>query len=797
MWKKGSSINRSNHRKAIKRRYYHETAHSPVSSRNIVLNLDNIAHRKLTKMEMVVEGRPCQVLLDSCSSTNIVSEKLLLNYLKVNQSEIYGPIGCIKGVGKAITYDLGRIQLTVKVLDKDYQEEFVVIKEPGIPGEVLLSAEAMGRCGITIDFRKRKVLLEDCNREVTFCLGELRYPVNRAHLQETNASKQRTNTCRFSNVYQIQRSSALEVNKNKRLINNAQENKKMVPCSTESHQQHVDRKTDPDNSNSSQKNNKQLNNGQNNLITKIENEIKKAQVEESYEIDYGTQDVQCDVADESYVINAMNTNKELSEVLYLGNFDKINFAEKEDSKIERPDLQREYVFMAQTENKELHCVSTNEDDKVKLKLARDVWLKPHEFVKVKLMTVNDDKRIDNKEIILTSDRHLPDGVMMDDNLNVLNGQLCESFVYNNTDKRLNLNAGRVVCSGIILNTPTLEVKSEAFTTLVSVDADKLEQEIGQIQISQGKGDLIKLLKEYRNVLAIEGDKLGRTDVVKHKIVLEENAQPFFIPNYRLPISQREKVEVMINDMKKDGIVRQSNSPYNSPLLLVPKKDGSWRLVIDYRRLNKQTVPDRFPMPVINEVLSQLGGATIFSSLDLMSGYWQLPLTEESKPLTAFSSHCEHLEFNVLPFGLTNAPLAFMRTMLQVLGNIKNVLIYIDDIIIFSDNLESHFKTLREVLERLKRAGLKLKVKKCQFLSRELEYLGHKLNEEGLKMQEGKVKAIDEYPAPSSVKSLRRFIGMIGYYRPFIQNFATIAYPLTNLLKQENNFEWGDDQQKVI
>ena len=347
MWKKGSSINRSNHRKAIKRRYYHETAHSPVNSRNIVLNLDNIAHRKLTKMEMVVEGRPCQVLLDSCSSTNIVSENILLNYLKINPSDIYGPIGCIKGVGKAITYDLGRVQLTVKVLDKDYQEEFVVIKEPGIPGEVLLSAEAMGRCGITIDFRKRKVLLEDCNREVTFCLDELRYPVNRAHLQETNASKQRTDTCRFSNVYQTQQSSALEVNKNKRLINHAKENKKMVPCSTESHQQPVDRKTDPDNSNSSKeeinensligriwkevhgnKNSKQLNNGQNNLITKIENEIKKAKVDELYEIDYETQDLQCDVADESYVINAINKNKELSEVLYLGNFDRNDFADK-------------------------------------------------------------------------------------------------------------------------------------------------------------------------------------------------------------------------------------------------------------------------------------------------------------------------------------------------------------------------------------------------------------------------------------------------------------------------------------
>ena len=406
-------------------------------------------------------------------------------------------------------------------------------------------------------------------------------------------------------------------------------------------------------------------------------------------------------------------------------------------------------------------------------------------------------RINDKELILTSDRNLPDGVVMDDNLNVLNGQLCESYVYNKTDKRFKLNAGQVVCSGIILNTHTLEVKSEAFTSLVTVEEEKLEQEIGHVQFPQGQTKLMALLRKYRNVLAVQGDTLGRTEVVKHKIILEENAQPFFIPNYRLPISQRATVEEMIKDMKREGIVRPSKSPYNSPLLLVPKKDGSWRMVIDYRKLNKQTVPDRFPMPVINDVLAQLGGAKIFSSLDLMSGYWQIPLEEESKHLTAFSSHQEHLEFNVLPFGLTNAPLAFMRAMMQVLGDIKNVLIYIDDIIVFNNDLDSHLQTLKEVLERLQYAGLKLKVKKCQFLSRELEYLGHKLNKDGLHMQEGKVKAIVEYPAPTTIKALRRFLGMIGYYRPFIQNFAKIAYPLTNLLKSETTFEWKEEQKEAF
>ena len=168
-------------------------------------------------------------------------------------------------------------------------------------------------------------------------------------------------------------------------------------------------------------------------------------------------------------------------------------------------------------------------------------------------------------------------------------------------------------------------------------------------------------------------------------------------------------------------------------MLVPKKDGGWKLVIDFRRLNCQTVPDRLPMPVINDVLAQLGGAHIFSSLDLLSGYWQVPLTEESKPLTAFSTHQEHLQFEVMPFGLMSGPLTFVRLMHQLLGDIAFVFCYLDDIIVFSKDIESHFATLEIVLRRLYLAGLKVKVRKCQFLKKSLEYLGHVVTPEGIVM----------------------------------------------------------------
>ena len=152
---------------------------------------------------------------------------------------------------------------------------------------------------------------------------------------------------------------------------------------------------------------------------------------------------------------------------------------------------------------------------------------------------------------------------------------------------------------------------------------------------------------------------------------------------------------------------------------------------------------------------------MFSSLDLLSGYWQAPMAEESKPLTAFSTHNEHLEYQVMPFGLTSAPLTFVRLMQQVLGDLVDVMVYIDDIIIFSKDITSHFKTLQEVLRRLQMAGLKIKVRKSQFLMKSLEYLGHVVTADGIRMQEGKMKFICDYPAPQNVKGVRRFLGMVG------------------------------------
>ena len=169
---------------------------------------------------------------------------------------------------------------------------------------------------------------------------------------------------------------------------------------------------------------------------------------------------------------------------------------------------------------------------------------------------------------------------------------------------------------------------------------------------------------------------------------------------------------------------------------------------------------------------------------MLSGYWEVPLPEESKPLTAFSTHQEHLQFKVMPFGLMSAPLTFVRLMHQLLGDIAFVFCYLDDIIVFSKDIKSHFATLEIVLRRLYLAGIKIKVRKCQFFKKSLEYLCHMVTSEGIMTQEGKIKSICEHPAPTNIKGIRKFLGMVGYYRPFIKNFASIAKPLAELTKKD-------------
>jgi hypothetical protein len=305
----------------------------------------------------------------------------------------------------------------------------------------------------------------------------------------------------------------------------------------------------------------------------------------------------------------------------------------------------------------------------------------------------------------------------------------------------------------------------------------------------------KVLLDFENCFGEQQELPPHRDF-DHHIHLHLGVKPVSVRPYRYTPQQKDEIEKQIKEMLAKGIIRPSHSPFASPVLLVKKKDGCWRFCVDYRHLNTVTIPNKYPMPVVEELLDELAGAIVFTKLDLRSGYHQIRMAEEDEAKTASRTHNGHFEFRVMPFGLSTAPATFQSAMNQVFAAQirKYVLVFVDDILVYSKTVEEHAQHLTVVFELLHCNKLYIKRSKCSFAQQSLEYLGHVISKDGVATDPSKITAVKNWPKPSNAKQLRGFLGLAGYYRKFIRNFGAISRPLTNLLKKHKQFLWNRDEQ---
>ena len=324
-----------------------------------------------------------------------------------------------------------------------------------------------------------------------------------------------------------------------------------------------------------------------------------------------------------------------------------------------------------------------------------------------------------------------------------------------------------------------------------VNHEKIESKIITNHLNpEEKQKITNLCKQFKNIFYNEDQKLTFSNKIKHEINLSKE-KPVYVKQYRHPENQKQEIKNEIQKLLNNGIIRPSFSPWSSPIWMVPKKPDAngnkqWRLVVDYRQLNAQTIDDKYPLPNIDNILDKLGKSIYFSTIDLAAGFHQIEIASRDIPKTGFSIESGHYEFVRMPFGLKNAPSTFQRVMDHILGDLqgKRVLCYMDDIIVFSTSLQEHINDLKQVFTKLQDANLKIQLNKTHFLQKEIGFLGHLITSEGVKPNPQKIAAIQNFKIPSTQKEIKSFLGLIGYYRKFIKNFAKITKPLTSCLSKK-------------
>ena len=316
-----------------------------------------------------------------------------------------------------------------------------------------------------------------------------------------------------------------------------------------------------------------------------------------------------------------------------------------------------------------------------------------------------------------------------------------------------------------------DITESTLNEIINCDLDNDEE----------KDRVLKMLLERRQVLSTSDEDICGANLSPHRIELYDDT-PIREKPRRTPEPTSNDIEDQCKKLVAVDVIEPSHSPWSAPIVPIRKKDGSIRLCIDYRKLNKVTIPDRFPMPNVLDMVAGLKGVKYFTTLDLVRGYYQMPLAEESRPYTAFSTARNHYQFKRLPFGLRNAPSAFQRGMQEVLKGFpwNKVVVYIDDILIMESDFEKHLQLVEKVLATLEEHNIKVKVSKCEWFKKEVRFLGHQIGASGIRKTAEYVEKVLEYPKPVTVHDLQRFLGLVGFQRKFIQNFAELAKPLSCL-----------------
>ena len=313
-----------------------------------------------------------------------------------------------------------------------------------------------------------------------------------------------------------------------------------------------------------------------------------------------------------------------------------------------------------------------------------------------------------------------------------------------------------------------------------------------------RNKVFDLLRENADIFSSDSSDLGRTDIVKHRIITG-SAKPIKQPPRRLPLAKRDVACQAVDDMLKHEVIEPSASSWSSPVVLVAKKNGTLRFCVDYQKLNDATLKHSYPLPRIDDTLDALGGSHWFSTLDLKSGYWQVAMDPADKEKTAFSIGGGLWHFRVMPFGLCNAPATFERLMDHVLAGLPwNVcLVNLGDVIVHGRTFSEQLENLQRVFTCLKKANLKLSPEKYNLFRHEVKYLGHIISRNGMATDPAKIDSVKDWPRPTCLAEMRSFLGLCSYYRKFIRNFAEIANPLTRLTKKDVQFVWDSDAENVF